>query len=66
MSGVRGRVAVLSLAGVFSAGCGHRHAAWEIAADLAERDADSGDEVCVEDVHIDPSGMVEAELCVDL
>jgi hypothetical protein len=66
VSGVRGCVAVLSLAGTLAGGCGHRHAAWQIAAELAKREAERGDEVRVDDVSIDASGIVEAELCVDL
>ena len=65
MSGVRRRVAVLLLVGAVSGGCGHRHAAWEMASDLAKREAGRGDEVRVDDVYVAASGMVEAELCVD-
>ena len=66
MSGVSGCVAVLSVASVLAGGCGHRHAAWQMAAELAKREAGRGDEVRVDQVSFDASGMVEAELCVDL
>jgi hypothetical protein len=66
MSGGQRRVALLSLAGILCGGCGHGHAAWDMAADLAKREARRGEEVRVERVRIAGSGMVEAQLCVDL